>query len=230
MPATTLVPGYRQVESFGPDEEYLEEEEEVSYVTLDLGVVEPTLLPSTSTYRLIVSVGPVIHGTDDNERRVWIRQRLSYNSQARYSRAAMTRFSARSSYLRKKKVRAHRRLCLDAERTRGADDTHPNKRSLVHVGSTEQRIRFKEVQLKEKARPEPPPPERKSPDLFEQVATIYADPEPDRTASLAPSSGELEQPGGQGGTGSGSPRKKKGSRKGKERAVDVNGEDVMDMT
>lgn len=55
MPATTLVPGYRQVDSFGPDEDYLDEEE-VSYVTLDLGVVEPTLLPSTSTYRLIVSV------------------------------------------------------------------------------------------------------------------------------------------------------------------------------
>ena len=57
MPATTLVPGYRQVDSFGPDEDYLEKEEEVSYVTLDLGMVEPTLLPSTSTYRLIVSVG-----------------------------------------------------------------------------------------------------------------------------------------------------------------------------
>ena len=60
MPATTLVPGYKQVDSFGPDEDYLEEDEEVSYVTLDLGVVEPTLLPSTSTYRLIVSVGPII--------------------------------------------------------------------------------------------------------------------------------------------------------------------------
>lgn len=56
MPAATLVPGYRQVDSFGPDEDYLDEEGEVSYVTLDLGVVEPTLLPSTSTYRLIVSV------------------------------------------------------------------------------------------------------------------------------------------------------------------------------
>ncbi|KIK99501.1 hypothetical protein PAXRUDRAFT_131935 [Paxillus rubicundulus Ve08.2h10] len=53
MPAQTLVPGYKQVESFGPDEDYLDEEEEVSYVTLDLGMVEPTLLPSSSTYRLI---------------------------------------------------------------------------------------------------------------------------------------------------------------------------------
>lgn len=52
---TTLIPGYTQVESFGPDEEY-EGEEEVSYVTLDLGAaVEPTLIASSSTYRLIVS-------------------------------------------------------------------------------------------------------------------------------------------------------------------------------
>ncbi|KIJ19540.1 hypothetical protein PAXINDRAFT_68874 [Paxillus involutus ATCC 200175] len=53
MPAQTLISGYKQVESFGPDEDYLDEEEEVSYVTLDLGMVEPTLLPSSSTYRLI---------------------------------------------------------------------------------------------------------------------------------------------------------------------------------
>jgi hypothetical protein len=56
MPAQTLISGYKQVESFGPDEDYLDEEEEVSYVTLDLGMVEPTLLPSSSTYRLIVRV------------------------------------------------------------------------------------------------------------------------------------------------------------------------------
>jgi general transcription factor 3C polypeptide 6 len=49
-----LIPGYKQVEKFGADEEY--EDEEVSYVTLDLGSVEPTLLPSSSTYRLIVSL------------------------------------------------------------------------------------------------------------------------------------------------------------------------------
>ena len=66
MPATTLVPGYKHVESFGPDEDYLDEEEEVSYVTLDLGVVEPTLLPSTSTYRLIVSLGIIAHSGNDN--------------------------------------------------------------------------------------------------------------------------------------------------------------------
>ena len=49
----SLFPGYKHVESFGPDAEY--EEEEIEYVTLDLGTVEPTLVPSSSAYRLIVS-------------------------------------------------------------------------------------------------------------------------------------------------------------------------------
>jgi len=48
----SLCPGYKQVESFGPDEDY-EDEEEVCYVTLDMGNVEPTLVPSSSSYRLI---------------------------------------------------------------------------------------------------------------------------------------------------------------------------------
>ncbi|TFK35894.1 hypothetical protein BDQ12DRAFT_687735 [Crucibulum laeve] len=48
---SSLCPGYKQVEAFGPDEDY--EDEEVSYVTLDLGSIEPTLVPSSSTYRLI---------------------------------------------------------------------------------------------------------------------------------------------------------------------------------
>ena len=47
--------GYKQVDSFGPDEEYDDDTEEI-YVTLDLGNVEPTLLARNSTYRLIVSV------------------------------------------------------------------------------------------------------------------------------------------------------------------------------
>ena len=38
---------------FGPDEEY-ESEEEVEYVTLDLGTVEPALVPSSSSFRIIV--------------------------------------------------------------------------------------------------------------------------------------------------------------------------------
>lgn len=55
MPApTSLCPGFRHVEEFDPSEEY-ESGEEVSYVTFDLGNIEPTLVPSSSTYRLIVS-------------------------------------------------------------------------------------------------------------------------------------------------------------------------------
>ncbi|KAL0948199.1 hypothetical protein HGRIS_010807 [Hohenbuehelia grisea] len=49
---STLIPGFRQVASFGPDSDY-EEGEEVMYVTMDLGPVEPTLVPSSSSYRLI---------------------------------------------------------------------------------------------------------------------------------------------------------------------------------
>lgn len=57
---STLIPGYHQVESFGEDDEYERNEngeiiEDVEYVTLDVGVVEPTLVPSSSAYRLIVS-------------------------------------------------------------------------------------------------------------------------------------------------------------------------------
>ncbi|RPD56792.1 hypothetical protein L226DRAFT_574142 [Lentinus tigrinus ALCF2SS1-7] len=54
---SALFPGYKQVEAFGSDEDYEthddQVEEEVEYVTLDLGTVEPTLVPSSSSYRLI---------------------------------------------------------------------------------------------------------------------------------------------------------------------------------
>ncbi|KAL4245059.1 hypothetical protein ABKN59_010121 [Abortiporus biennis] len=54
----TLLPGYNQVHRFSNDDNYERNEdgdieEEVVYVTLDLGQVEPTLVPSTSSYRLI---------------------------------------------------------------------------------------------------------------------------------------------------------------------------------
>lgn len=54
---SSLVSGYKHVDSFGPDEEY-ESEEEVEYVTLDLGTVEPALVPSSSSLRLIVRPSP----------------------------------------------------------------------------------------------------------------------------------------------------------------------------
>jgi len=64
MPQSSLCPGYRRVQSFGPDEDYTRVEdgeiEEISYVTLDLGSVEPTLVPSSSTYRLIVSITTLV--------------------------------------------------------------------------------------------------------------------------------------------------------------------------
>ena len=41
MPAQTFMPGHRQVEEFGPDKEY--EEEEDYYIILDLGTMESTL-------------------------------------------------------------------------------------------------------------------------------------------------------------------------------------------
>lgn len=60
MARSSLFPGFSQVEAFGADDEYEtlengEVDEEVVYVTLDLGQVEPTLVPSSSSYRLIVS-------------------------------------------------------------------------------------------------------------------------------------------------------------------------------
>ncbi len=47
-------PRYTNVEGFGQDEDY-ESEEEIQYVTLDLGDVEPQLVPSSTTYQLIGS-------------------------------------------------------------------------------------------------------------------------------------------------------------------------------
>ncbi|KAI0804542.1 hypothetical protein BC629DRAFT_1487838 [Irpex lacteus] len=53
----SLFQGFVQVEQFGDDQVYEQIDgeviEEVEYVTLDLGSVEPTLVPSTSSYRLI---------------------------------------------------------------------------------------------------------------------------------------------------------------------------------
>lgn len=54
--ASCLCPGYTQVDEFDPEDEYEEEEEEVSYVVLDLENVDPSLIPSSSTYRLVVRV------------------------------------------------------------------------------------------------------------------------------------------------------------------------------
>ncbi|PBK83391.1 hypothetical protein ARMGADRAFT_945093 [Armillaria gallica] len=48
----SLCPGYHQVNAFGPDDDY-EEEEVIFYVTLELGNVEPALIPSCDSYQLV---------------------------------------------------------------------------------------------------------------------------------------------------------------------------------
>ena len=58
-----LVPGYKQVDAFLGDAEY-EDEEEVVYITLDLGGgVDAALIPSSKSYRLIVRPIAVVTGT-----------------------------------------------------------------------------------------------------------------------------------------------------------------------
>lgn len=61
----SLVSGSRHVDEFGDEEDYTSDsdgdvEEEVSYVTLDLGQIHPTLLPSCSTCRIAVCLSPLI--------------------------------------------------------------------------------------------------------------------------------------------------------------------------
>jgi hypothetical protein len=60
MGMSSLIPGYKLVETFGPDEEYETNdddnvEEIVSYVTVDVAGVDPALIASSSSFRLIVS-------------------------------------------------------------------------------------------------------------------------------------------------------------------------------
>ncbi|PBK83397.1 hypothetical protein ARMGADRAFT_896891, partial [Armillaria gallica] len=55
LTAMSLCPGYHQVNQFGPDDDYKEEEDEIFYITLELGNVEPALIPSCDSYHLVVS-------------------------------------------------------------------------------------------------------------------------------------------------------------------------------
>ena len=89
-PPESLFAGYKQVDAFGPDEDY-ETEEEICYVTLDLGEIEPSLVPSSSTYRLIVSFFVFTFDWIPTDfRRAWTDPRLICNSRERYSRVDMT--------------------------------------------------------------------------------------------------------------------------------------------
>ncbi|KAF9645100.1 hypothetical protein BDM02DRAFT_3120775 [Thelephora ganbajun] len=71
MPAESLVPGYKLVETFGPDSEYEtrpsvdsegnegdgEVEEEVEYITLEISGIADVDTNLLTSYRLIVSLG-----------------------------------------------------------------------------------------------------------------------------------------------------------------------------
>ncbi|KAI0064847.1 hypothetical protein BV25DRAFT_194013 [Artomyces pyxidatus] len=122
MSRSSLCPGYKQVDAFGPDADYEhtetgEIEEEVTYVTLDLGSVEPTLVPSSSAYRLI--------GLD---------------TPTPFLQLSGTIFQGKHQNL----------LGTELLFTEEKDSHDPSKKSIVHVSNTEQRIRFREVELKRK--------------------------------------------------------------------------------
>jgi hypothetical protein len=61
--------GYTHVEAFSTADGFYEsdEEEQVSYVTLDLGDVEPQLVPSATAYRLIVRPPHLPQPTTNND-------------------------------------------------------------------------------------------------------------------------------------------------------------------
>ncbi|KJA15450.1 hypothetical protein HYPSUDRAFT_103566, partial [Hypholoma sublateritium FD-334 SS-4] len=109
----SLCPGYTQVDEFLPDEEY-ESEEEVFYVTMDMGNIEPTLVPSSSSYRLI--------GLD---------------TPTPYLQLQGTILKGRHDML----------LGTELIFTDDKENHDWNKRSVVHVANTEQRIAFQEVTL-----------------------------------------------------------------------------------
>ncbi|KAF8885558.1 hypothetical protein CPB84DRAFT_1685364 [Gymnopilus junonius] len=109
----SLCPGYKQVDAFGPDDDY-EDEEEVVYVTLDMGNVEPTLVPSSTSYRLI--------GLD---------------TPTPFLQLQGTVLKGRHDLL----------LGTELIFTDDKESHDWNKRSVVHVANTEQRIAFQEVTL-----------------------------------------------------------------------------------
>ncbi|KAH9927594.1 uncharacterized protein B0H18DRAFT_1002680 [Fomitopsis serialis] len=117
MGNASLAPGYKQVDAFGPDEDY-ESEEEVIYVTLDLGAVEPALVPSSSSFRLI--------GLD---------------TPTPFLQLSGTVFKGQHQSLLGTEL-----LFTDAK----DDHADRTRKPLVHVGASEQRIRFKEVEVRAK--------------------------------------------------------------------------------
>ncbi|KAL4264428.1 Transcription factor TFIIIC triple barrel domain-containing protein [Pleurotus pulmonarius] len=114
MPSAISFSGYKHVDAFGAEDDY-EGGEEVSYVTLDLGVIEPTLVPSSAEYRLI--------GLD---------------TPTPFLQLSGTIFKGQHDSLLGTEL-----LFMEEKDASG--------RALHHVGSAEQRIRFKEVELQRKS-------------------------------------------------------------------------------
>jgi hypothetical protein len=163
-----LVPGFRQVDTFDSDECYERDEqgrviEEISYVTLDLGAVEPTLVPSSSTYRLIVRGRLLIHPSRLTPCRAWIRQARSSSSLAQFFRVHTSHSSALSSSSPRKKVLSHL-IHVSVSLIPTISDLHDQaRRKVSHLANTSQRIRFKQVEVQPKdAPPEQPPGHSKS--------------------------------------------------------------------
>ncbi|KDQ57938.1 hypothetical protein JAAARDRAFT_193425 [Jaapia argillacea MUCL 33604] len=197
----SLFPGYKQVDSFGPDEEYELSEEEITYLTLDLGSVEPTLVPSSSSYRLI--------GLD---------------TPTPFLQLAGSIFKGQHQSLLGTEL-----LFTDnvASPHPAPEDAEPNKpRSLLPVGTTSHRIRFKEVQLKPKNKVPPQETGDPSTSALPQTSAIQAkfpdppadDPEPGPSTSTGRGRGRGRGRGK--GSRGGARGKGKSKGKGKERAVE----------
>ncbi|KXN91902.1 hypothetical protein AN958_11204 [Leucoagaricus sp. SymC.cos] len=152
-PRTSLCPGYAQVSTFSPallsprskafslerdpniyspddegegagdgEEEY---EEEVEYVVLDLGNIEPTLVPSSSAYRLIL-----------------LGSAQSLDTPTPFLQLSGTIFQGRQESL----LGSELIFTDDKESTTSGQE----KRGATHVSTTSKRIAFKEVQLRPK--------------------------------------------------------------------------------
>ncbi|KAG5340657.1 hypothetical protein C0989_000912 [Termitomyces sp. Mn162] len=115
----SLCPGYKHVQTFGPDDDY--QDEEVAYLTLDLGSIEPTLVPSSSTYRLIAD-SVVMKGLD---------------TPTPFLQLSGTILKGRHESL----------LGTELIFTDGKDPHDPSKKSITHTANTSQRICFREVRL-----------------------------------------------------------------------------------
>ncbi|KAF7293188.1 TFIIIC-sub6 domain-containing protein [Mycena chlorophos] len=221
-----LVPGYTQVDSFTASDEY-EEEEEVVYVTLDLGGdVDSALLPSSKSYRLIGLDTPTpflqLSGTIFKGRHDEL---LGTELLFTEDQGASTSISYTSTDML----------------TRIADAAGDwNKRTMAHVANTERRIVFKQVQLKDKVQPAPPPLFPAPEDYIsgqtvfpasgsDQQTNSKPEIELDRlTGKTAPAATRRRREKGEGGEEEGKKRKGKGKARGKGKEKEGQAEKTVD--